>query len=77
MKIRNRTGPRTLPWGTPALTEKGDERIMLKATTLVMRVEEVSKSHVELVLDSIGRQFGEQGRMPNCIKSRRYVQRWP
>ena len=77
MKIRNRTGPRIMPWGTPALTEKGDERIMLKATTLVMRVEEVSKSHVELVLESIGGQLGEQGRMPNCIKSRRYVQRWP
>ena len=27
MKIRNRTGPRTLPWGTPALKERGDERI--------------------------------------------------
>ena len=32
MKIRNRTGPRILPWGTPALTGKGEERIPLRAT---------------------------------------------
>ena len=29
MKIRNRTVPRTLSWGTPALTRSGDERIPL------------------------------------------------
>ena len=40
-----------------------------------MRVEEVSNPRVELALDSIGRQFGEQGRMPDFIKSSRYVQR--
>ena len=37
-------------------------------------VEEVSNPRVELVLDSIARQFGEQGRIPDCIKSSRYVQ---
>ena len=26
MKIRNRMGPRSLPWGTPALTGRGDWR---------------------------------------------------
>ena len=40
-----------------------------------MRGEEVSNPRVELALDSIGRQFGEQGRMPGCIKSSIYVQR--
>ena len=42
---------------------------------LVTRGEEVSNSRVELALDSIVRLFGEQGRMPDCIKSSRYVQR--
>ena len=40
-----------------------------------VRVEEVSNPRVELALESIGRQFGEQVRMPDCIKSLRYVQR--
>ena len=40
-----------------------------------MRGEEVSNPRVELALDSIGRQFGEQGRIPDDIKSSRYVQR--
>ena len=40
-----------------------------------MRIEDVSKPCVELALDAIGRQFGEQGRTPDCIKSMRYVQR--
>ena len=71
MKIRNNMGAQ--PWGTPAMTEKGDERVPLRATR--MRVEEVDNPRVELALDSIGRQFGEQGRMPDCIKSLRYVQR--
>ena len=31
---------------------------------LAPRVEEVSNPRVELAFDSIGRQFGEQGRMP-------------
>ena len=41
----------------------------------MMRVEEMSKPYVELPLHAIGRQFGEQGRMPDCIKSMRYFQR--
>ena len=40
-----------------------------------MRVEEVRKPCVELSLDSIGRELGEQGKMSDCIKSTRYVQR--
>ena len=32
MKIRNMTGPRTLPWGTPALTGRGVEMVPLSAT---------------------------------------------
>ena len=43
--------------------------------TLALRVEEVRNPRVELALDSIGRQFGEQWRMPDCIESSRYVQR--
>ena len=39
------------------------------------RVEEVSNPRVELALDSIGRQFGEQGRISDCIESSRYVER--
>ena len=39
------------------------------------RVEDVSKPCVELALDAIGRQFREQGRIPYCIKSTRYVKR--
>ena len=42
---------------------------------LAMGVEEVSNPRVELALDSIGRQFKEQGRIPDCIESSRYVQR--
>ena len=42
---------------------------------LFHRVEEISKPCVELALDGIGTEFGEQGRMPDCIKSTRYVQR--
>ena len=40
-----------------------------------MRVEEDSNLRVELALDGIGRTYGEQVRMPDCIKSTRYVQR--
>ena len=54
MNIMNKMRPRTLPWGTPALTGKGEERV-----PLAMRVEEVSNPRVELALDSIGRQFVE------------------
>ena len=38
-------------------------------------MEEVGKPCVELALDAIGREFEEQGRMPDCIESTRYVQR--
>ena len=34
MKIRNNMGPRTLPWGTPALLGRGDERVPLRTTWL-------------------------------------------
>ena len=40
-----------------------------------MRVEEVRKPCGELALDAIGRQFGEQGRMSDCVQIMRYVQR--
>ena len=67
MKMRNRNGPRTLSWGTLALTGTGDERItgrgdeniLLRSHMLATRVEEVSNPCVELTLDAIGRQFGE------------------
>ena len=42
---------------------------------LAPRVEEVSKPRVELALDVTRRKLGEQGRMPDCIKSMRYVSR--
>ena len=37
--------------------------------------ELVSQACVELALDAIGREFGEQGRMPDDVKSTRYAQR--
>ena len=37
-------------------------------------VEEVNNPRVELALDAIAREFGEQGRMLDYIKSTRYVQ---
>ena len=40
-----------------------------------MRVEEVSKPGVELQLDAIGREFEEQGRMPDRTESSIYVSR--
>ena len=40
-----------------------------------MEVEEVSNPRVELALDSIDRQFREQGRKPDCNKSSCYVQK--
>ena len=44
---------------------------------MATRVEEVSEPSVELALNAIGRQIGEKGRILDCIKSIRYVQRWP
>ena len=29
---------------------------------------------MEIALDTIGREFGEQGRVPDCIESMRYVE---
>ena len=66
MKIRNRIGPRTLNWDTPASIE---------SHTLVTRVEEVTNPRVELALDSIGREFGEQGRMYQKLEI--CPERWP
>ena len=67
-------GPRTLPWGSPVLTGKGEEQGSIVSHTST-RGEDVSHPRVELTLDSTSRQFGEQGRMPDCTKSLRYVQR--
>ena len=41
---------------------------------LATRGEEVSKPCVELAIDVFGREFGEQSRMPECIKSTGCVQ---
>ena len=41
-----------------------------------MRVEEVMNPRVEVSLDAICREFGEQDGMPDHIESRRYVQRY-
>ena len=40
----------------------------VESHTLAMRVKEVRNPGVELALDSIGRQFGEQGMMPDYQK---------
>ena len=42
---------------------------------MATRMEEVSKLCVEPALDVIGREFGELGRVPACIKCLRYAQR--
>ena len=42
---------------------------------MAKRVEEVRKPCVQLAIDAIGREFGEQGRMPDCSKSMRHVQK--
>ena len=42
---------------------------------LSTRVEEVCHPGVELALDSLGTQSGEQGRMSDSIESSKYVQR--
>ena len=43
--------------------------------TSATRVEEVRKTCVELALDAIGSEFGEHGRMPDCMQNTRYVWR--
>ena len=40
----------------------------VESHTLATRVEEVSQPCVELALDAIGREFGEQSRMPDYQK---------
>ena len=47
---------------------------------LATKVEELSKLCVELALDARSREFGEQGRMPDGIKTQKleiYLERWP
>ena len=61
--------------GYSSLDRERRRKGSIERHTLTMRVEEVSNSRVELALDSIGRQFGERGGMPDCIKTSRYVQR--
>ena len=75
MKIRNNMGPRTLPWGTPALTGRGNERVLLRAARWLQELVKSVSHAVELALDAIRREFGEQCRMPDCIKCMIYVQR--
>ena len=59
MKISNKTGPRTLPWGTPSLTERR-QKDSVECYMLAMRVEEVRKPCVELDLDAKCGQLGQQ-----------------
>ena len=40
MKMRNKTGPKTLPWDTPDLTGRGGDDLV-KSCTLIMGVKEV------------------------------------
>ena len=68
MKIRNRTEHRTLPWDTPALTQRLRRlKDSVECCTLVTRVEEVRNPRVELALDSMRHKqralFGNQGRI--------------
>jgi len=73
MKMRNKTGPKTLPRGTPALT--GEE---IKGFRWELHDGCESRGSpkpcVELALDVISSEFREQGRMPDYIKSTTYVQ---
>ena len=74
MLVKNRTGPNTLPWGTPSLTGRGDERILSGGMCFSTRAE-VSGPCVEVALDAVGREFEEQGGVPDWIKSSRCVER--
>ena len=71
MKIRNRTLLRTVEWGTPAATEREEERIPLKSTRC-LRGERKSVIQ-EWSYFPTGGEFGEQGRMTDCIESLRCV----
>ena len=61
--------------GHSSLDRKRRSKDYFEGHTFALRVEEVSKPCVELALDAISREFGEQGRMRDCIKSLRYLQR--
>ena len=61
--------------GYSSLERERRRKGSIESHTLAMRVEEVSNLRVELALDSIGRQFEDKDRMPDCIESSRYVQR--
>ena len=67
MKIRHRTGPRTLPWGHSSLDRKRKWKYPVECRTLATRVEEVTKPCVELALDAKGRGFGKYGKMPDAV----------
>ena len=58
-----------------SLNRERRRKASIESHLLATRVEEVSNPRVELSLDVIDREFGEQGRMPDCIQSLRYVQR--
>ena len=59
--------------GYSSLDRERGRKGSIESHMLAMRMEEVCNPRVELAEDSIGRQFGEQGRMPNCqLKARRY-----
>ena len=68
-------GPRTLPLGIPALTGRRRRMGSIESHTLATRVDGVSNPRVELALDSIGRQFGEQDRMPDGTRKARDMSR--
>ena len=40
---------------------------------LTVTGEEVCDPRVEIALDTMGREFGEQGELPDCFKSTQYV----
>jgi len=68
--MRNKIGLNTLPWGTPASTGRGDERVPLK-TTPTMRVEEVRKPGLNVALNAKGSELGKQNKMPECVECSR------
>ena len=72
MKIWNRMGVENNALGYSSLDRERRRKGSIESHTSATRVEEVSHPRVELALDSI--EFGEQGKMPDCIDSSRYVQ---
>ena len=46
----------------------------MKSHILITTGEEVCEPGVEMTLDTIGREFGEQARVPDHVKSTRYVE---